>query len=114
MHNAKPSLEGKRIAILATDGFEESELFEPVKALRMDGAKTEIISLEAGDIQGFRQFERGKVIAVDKTIGAASASDYSALLLPGGTINADNLRAETAGGRDSAIGPRRDGSTTPG
>lgn len=64
-------------------------------ALREAGAITEIISLKPGDIQGFREFERGKAIAVDKAIGVASASDYSALLLPGGTINADKLRAET-------------------
>lgn len=94
MLETKSSLLGKRIAILATDGFEESELFEPMTALKEAGAITEIISLQDGDIQGFREFERGKAIKVDKPIGAASVSDYSALLLPGGTINADKLRAE--------------------
>lgn len=89
-------LDGKRIAIVATDGFEEAELLEPRLALREAGAQVEIVSLKSGEIQGFHEFDKARSVAVDKTIGQAKASDYFALLLPGGTINADKLRAEEA------------------
>lgn len=95
-HDKGTRLDGKRVAILATDGFEEAELFEPMRALNEAGATTEIISIKGGEIQGFHEFDKAKPIVVDRTIGTASASDYSAPLLPGGTINADKLRAEEA------------------
>ncbi len=91
-----PRLEGKRIAIVATDGFEEAELFEPRNSLLASGAHVEIVSPKSGEIQGFHIFDKAKAIAVDKAIGRVKASDYSALLLPGGTINSDMLRADEA------------------
>ena len=87
-------LEGIRVAILATDGFEQSELFEPKKALEEAGAKTEIVSLKSGEIKGWNETDWGKTIAVDKTVGEANAGDYDALVLPGGVMNPDKLRVD--------------------
>ncbi|QTC90442.1 type 1 glutamine amidotransferase domain-containing protein [Brevundimonas goettingensis] len=89
-----PSLNGKTIAVLATDGFEQVELTKPVEALRAAGAKVEIVSPKAGEIQGFEHHDKGDMIAVDKTLEHASSSDYDGLVLPGGVINPDALRLE--------------------
>jgi protease I len=86
------SLLGKKIAIVATDGVEAVELTEPKKALEDAGAKTEVISLKAGEIKGFNHDDPGPSIPVDKTIASVEASDYDALLLPGGVANPDKLR----------------------
>lgn len=86
------SLNGVKVAILATDGFEQSELLEPRRALDEAGAKTEVVSLKNGEIRGWNHKEWGKKIAVDKTIGSVDAKAYDALLLPGGVMNPDNLR----------------------
>lgn len=85
-------LDGIKVAILATDGFEQSELFEPKKALEEAGAKVSIVSLEAGEIKGWDQKEWGDAIAVDLTVGEADAEDFDALELPGGVMNPDKLR----------------------
>jgi protease I len=87
-------LSGLRVAVLATDGFEESELTEPVEALRQFGATVDIISLELKPIQGFRHFEKASTVKVDRTINEAPPEDYDALLLPGGANNSDRLRIE--------------------
>lgn len=86
-------LNTKKVAILATDGFEESELFEPLQALKNEGANVEIVSLEKGEIKGWKDGNWGKSITVDKTVDQINATDYNALMLPGGVINPDILRA---------------------
>ena len=88
-------LNEKKVAILATNGFEQSELFEPLKALKNEGATVDIVSLEKGEIKGWTDVNWGKSIAVDKTLGEVSVSDYNALMLPGGVINPDILRTNT-------------------
>jgi protease I len=88
------NLTGKKIAILATDGFEQVELTEPRKALDQAGATTVVISPKAGEIKGWKLKEWGDPVKVDKTLDDASPSDYDALVLPGGVINPDHLRME--------------------
>jgi protease I len=88
------NLKGKKIAILATDGFEQSELMDPRKALDDAGATTEVISLKNGEIKGWKLKDWGDTVHVDKTIEQANTQDYDALLLPGGVINPDHLRME--------------------
>ena len=87
-------LNGKRVAIVATDMVEQVELLEPRKALDEAGAQTELISLEPGKIQGFNHYDKGDEIPVDRTIEEASAEEYDALLLPGGVGNPDTLRMD--------------------
>ncbi len=86
--------DGKRVAILATNGFEESELFSPKGAIEAAGGSVEVISLDAGDIQGLRHMEKGRTIHVDKTLAEARADDYDAILIPGGLFSPDKLRTE--------------------
>jgi protease I len=86
-------LGGRKVAVLATDGFEQSELEKPVEALRAEGATVDIVSLQAGEIQGMEHDEKGRTASVDKTLSSAKASDYDALVLPGGVANPDALRA---------------------
>lgn len=86
--------DGKKLAILATDGFEESELFSPKEAIEAAGGTVDVISLKAGDIQGFRHMEKGRSIHVDKTLADAKPEDYDAILIPGGLFNPDRLRTE--------------------
>ncbi len=86
------NLSNKRVAILATNGFEESELFEPKRALEDSGAKVDIVSLKSGEIKGWKDDNWSKSISVDKTIDEVNQSDYNALMLPGGVINPDKLR----------------------
>ncbi len=88
------NLKGLRVAVLATDGFEEKELTSPVDALEKAGAKVDIVSLKSGSIQGVQHDVKGKKVDVDKTVGSVSASDYQALVLPGGAMNADTMRME--------------------
>lgn len=88
------NLHGKKVAILATDGFEQVELTEPKKALEQAGATTEIVSPKGGAIKGWKTKEWGDSVKVDKTLDEAKAQDYDALLLPGGVINPDHLRME--------------------
>ena len=91
---ASQKLEGKRIAILATDGFEESELTRPLEAVCAAGAQADIVSLRHGEIQGMRHDEKGGRVKVDKTVESVSANDYQGLILPGGVANPDRLRAD--------------------
>ncbi len=90
----KNQLEGKKVAILATDGFEQSELFEPKKALEEAGAKVMIVSLKSGEIKGWDEKDWGKTIAVDLAVSDANAEDFDALQLPGGVMNPDSLRTD--------------------
>jgi len=86
-------LSGFRVAVLATDGFEESELTEPVKALKDAGAAVTVVSIEPGEIQGARHHEKGKKVRVDRTIGGVRADEFDGVQLPGGALNADAMRA---------------------
>ena len=81
-----------RVAVMATDGFEESELTEPMRALRDAGAKVEVIAPKGGSIQGFRHFDKGQSVTVDRTLDEAQPEEYDALMMPGGALNADALR----------------------
>ncbi len=81
------------VAILATDGFEEAELTEPAKALGQAGAKVDIISTHSGQIQAFKHHDKSITVPVDLTIDQARPDHYDALLLPGGALNADTMRA---------------------
>ncbi|WP_299604506.1 type 1 glutamine amidotransferase domain-containing protein [uncultured Aquimarina sp.] len=85
-------LENKNIAILATNGFEASELFEPYNALKKEGAEVHIISDTTGEIKSWEDGNWGKSIKVDKTLADANSSHYHTLVLPGGVINPDILR----------------------
>ena len=87
-------LQGKRIAFLATDGVEQVELTEPWKALKDAGAEVELLSLEAGEIQGVNHMDKGDTFPVDKAVSEADATDYDGLVLPGGVANPDFLRAD--------------------
>jgi protease I len=87
-------LENKKIAILATHGFEQSELEVPRDKLKAAGATVEVISLQAGEIKGWDEKDWGRPVKVDKTLSQVSADDYDALVLPGGQINPDLLRVE--------------------
>lgn len=86
------SLQGKKIAILATDGVEQTELSEPRKALEDAGATTELISLKEGEIKGWNHIEWGETFPVDKIVVNATVEEYDGLLLPGGAMNPDKLR----------------------
>lgn len=88
------SLKGRRFAILATDGFEPSELEEPRRALRKAGAETEVVSLKIGRIRGWAENRFSRGITVDCTLEQAQVEDYDGLLLPGGVMNPDKLRTE--------------------
>ena len=87
------TLSGKTVAILATDGVELVELTEPMKALKEAGAAGEIVSLKAGDFQGFNHLTPGDKVTAHKAVAGVDASAYSALMLPGGVANPDQLRA---------------------
>jgi protease I len=90
----EPRLNGKKIAILVTDGFEQVELTEPRKALEEAGASTEIVSPKKSEVQGWNHDEKADKFRVDVTLDQASSSNYDALLLPGGVRNPDMLRLE--------------------
>ncbi len=91
---ADKNLNGMRVAILATDLFEEAELLEPRKALDEAGAKTVVIAPKAGEIQGVQHDKKDKKVSVDMTLDKAIPDDFDAVLLPGGAMNADALRVE--------------------
>ena len=88
-------LDGKRIAILATEGFEQSELEKPREALEQAGAETDLVSLREGEIRGWDEDDFGDAVEVDRTVKEADAAEYDGLLLPGGVMNPDKLRLET-------------------
>ena len=83
-------LNGKNIAIIATDGFEDAELTSPKDAVEQAGATTKVISTETGEIEG----KKGAKVAVDAKTADATADEFDALILPGGTVNADAIRTD--------------------
>jgi len=87
-------LNGKKIAILATHGFEQSELEVPRDRLKKAGAAVDVVSLASGEIKGWDKKDWGRPVRVDKTLDQAAATDYDAVVLPGGQINPDLLRVE--------------------
>ena len=87
-------ISGKKIAILATNGFEQSELEVPRDRLTAAGATVHVVSLKAGEIKGWDQKDWGRPVKVDKTLDEVSPNDYDALVLPGGQMNPDLLRVE--------------------
>src|SRR5438094_9590599 len=91
---AEKNLAGMRVAILATQNFEQSELTDPKQALEEAGATTRVIAPKSGEIQGVKHDEKGEKIAVDLTLDKANPEDFDAVLLPGGALNADHLRVE--------------------
>lgn len=93
---AKQYLKGVRVAILAADGFEQVELTQPRKTMLEQGASVEIISLRSGSIAGMHSLVPGKKIKVDRTVETADPSSYDALFIPGGLINPDLLRQNSA------------------
>lgn len=89
---ANKTLEGKTIAILSTDGFEQSELVRPLDALKEAGAEVHVVTPDGSDIKGWDNGNWGDTIKADRSITDASADNYDALVLPGGVINPDKLR----------------------
>ena len=89
-----PKIADAKILIIATDGFEQSELMKPQADLTERGATVHVASLETGEIKGWDEKDWGKSVRVDLTVGEANADDYDALVLPGGQINPDVLRKE--------------------
>jgi protease I len=87
------NLEGKRIAFLATDGVEQSELEQPWNELMEAGADLELLSVHKGAIQAVHHMDKGDQFEVDRLVADADASDYDGLVLPGGVMNPDTLRA---------------------
>jgi protease I len=82
-------LKGRKIAILATDGFEQVELTDPKKNVEAAGASTEVLSVKDGSIKGWKFTDWGDSVRVDKQVAKAKVDDYDALILPGGQINPD-------------------------
>jgi protease I len=91
---AEKKLQGKRVAILATDGFEQDELLKPREALDDAGAETKVVSPKSGQIKGWKLTDWGKQVSVDVDLNNANPSDFDALLLPGGVLNPDKLRMD--------------------
>lgn len=89
---ADASLQGKKVAILVTDGFEQVELLEPRKALDDAGAKTEVVSPKDGKVKGWNMKDWGNDVPVDIPLKSANPDEFDALLLPGGVMNPDRLR----------------------
>jgi protease I len=91
-NNDTQALEGKKVAILVANGFEEEELLSPRKALEHAGAETKVISPESGKVKAWKYTNWGKTVNVDVPLDSANPEDYDALLLPGGVMNPDHLR----------------------
>ena len=91
---AEQKLKGKKVAIVAADMVERVELVEPRQALEAAGAKTELISIRPGEVQAFDHFDPADKLKVDKSVEEADASDYDALMIPGGVGNPDQLRGD--------------------
>jgi len=89
-------LSGKKVAILAADGFEEVELTKPKKALEEAGARTSVVSIKSGKIQGMNHADKGETVAVDLKLDDAKPQDFDALMIPGGLMNPDTLRSTAA------------------
>lgn len=86
-------LDGKKVAILVADGFEQVEMTKPRKALDEAGAETKIVSPKSGKIQGLRHADKGEKFDVDITLDEARPQEFDALMIPGGLFNPDELRA---------------------
>jgi protease I len=91
---AQANLRGFKVAFLATDGFEQSELIEPRKALQAAGAETVVVSPQKRAVRGWNHQERGEEVAVDEPLEAADPQRFNALVLPGGVMNPDSLRMQ--------------------
>jgi protease I len=89
---ASVQLQGMRVAIVATDDFEQSELTEPKKALEEAGARVWIVAPRPGTIQGMKHDEKGDRLSVDQSLAEADPQQFDAAMLPGGALNADALR----------------------
>ena len=100
--NTMPSINKSRILIMATHGFEQSELVKPLEQLKAKGARVEIAAPEAGQINGWQNNDWGTPVDVDLTLDAVQVGDYDALVLPGGVMNPDKLRIN-----DKALGHRQ-------
>jgi protease I len=87
-------LDGRRVAILATDGVEEVEYTQPRSAVEQAGARVELISTKPGRIQAVQHMDKSNTYPVDRTVDQANPDDYDALLLPGGVANPDKLRTD--------------------
>lgn len=87
-------LDGKKVAILATDGFEQAELLEPKRILEEAGAQTTVVSLKGGEIKGWNESDWGQSVRVERTLDQCSPDEFDALVLPGGVMNPDKLRME--------------------
>jgi protease I len=87
-------LDGKRVAFLFTEGVEQVELTEPLEAVRRAGADTDLISLEKGEVEAWNHFDKGDKFKIDQAVADVDASDYDALVLPGGVANPDQLRVD--------------------
>jgi protease I len=90
------NLQGKRVAILATDGFEQAELTEPKQNLEDAGAKVTVLSLKLGEIKGWDHTDWGKSVKVDGVVKDAKPDQFDALVLPGGQMNPDVLRMDSS------------------
>ncbi|TFW09858.1 type 1 glutamine amidotransferase [Oxalobacteraceae bacterium OM1] len=86
------NLQGMRMAILVTEGFEQVEFTGPKEALEKEGVVTQVVSQQPGKVQGFNHHDRGDAFNVDLTFAQARANDFDGVLLPGGVINGDQLR----------------------
>ena len=93
------SLDGRKVAFLATDGVEQQELTEPWQAVEQAGGTPELVSIEEGQIQGFDHLDKDQTFPVDRVAAEANAADYAGLVLPGGVANPDLLRMD-----DGAVG----------
>jgi protease I len=94
MSTQTKQIAGKKVAILATDGFEQVELIDPLKNLEQAGAKVDVISIKPGKIKGWDHTDWGSSVKVDHLVSEVKPSDYDALVLPGGLINPDKLRTD--------------------
>jgi protease I len=87
-------LDGKKVAFLFTEGVEQVELTEPLKAVRDEGAQADLVSLQKGEVEMWQHFDKGETITAERAVSDVDASDYAALVLPGGVANPDQLRAD--------------------
>jgi len=87
-------LNGKRVAFLFTEGVEQAELLEPLKAVREAGADVDLISAEKGEVEMWEHYDKGETITADRAVSDAHPDDYDGLVLPGGVANPDQLRMD--------------------
>ncbi len=87
-------LDGKRVAFLFTEGVEQAELTEPLEAVRKAGAEADLISIEKGEVEAWKHFDKGEKFKIDHAVSEVDPSDYDGLVLPGGVANPDQLRLD--------------------